>query len=43
MLAMRSGVNERDFRSGQRSGSYGKNVYTLGDNVVFFLLAVSVL
>ena len=31
MLAMCPGVNERDFRSGQRSGSYGKNVYTLGD------------
>ena len=45
MLAMCPGVNERDFRSGQRSGSHGKNVYTLGDVMLlcFFILADSVL
>ena len=44
MLAMCPCVNERDFRSGQRSGSYGKNVYTLGNIMCCgFFSAVSVL
>ena len=31
MLAMCPGVNERDFRSGQRSGTYGKDTVSIGD------------
>ena len=31
MLAMCPGVNERDFRSGQRSGTYGKDTVNIGD------------